>query len=93
MQESKNIENIPHELVMRDRKSMRMNGVCEVISFDDNSVVLKTVKGELAVEGAGLKVSALDTNKGEIMLDGNIQSVVYYDTNGDTRKGFFGRFR
>lgn len=93
MSENKVAEHISHELIMSDRKHLSVSGVCEVLSFDDNTVALKTVCGELNIEGEGLRVSELDTNKGNVVLDGSIQSVIYYDTVNETRRGLFGRFR
>ena len=49
---------LPHELIMKDRKRISVTGVTEVVSFDELSVVLKTACGELTVDGEGLHISA-----------------------------------
>jgi len=81
-----------HLLTLKDRKSLNINGIVEVMSFDDRSVMLKTVCGELSIEGNELHISELDTGKGEVSVDGNIEALTYYDTRSDERKGRFGRF-
>lgn len=86
-------ENINHEIVLSDRKKLTMNGVRDVLSFDEYTVRLDTVCGELEICGEDLKVSTLDTNKGDIVLDGNIESVVYYDKAKNERRGFFGKLK
>ena len=92
MPEVRSNEATLHELHLRDRKELTMNGVTEVVSFDDRSVVLKTVCGELSVEGEELHMSALDTAKGAVAVSGNIQSVIYYDKQTDGKRAKTGRF-
>ena len=93
MAEMKQNENTVHELYLHDRKRMTVSGVTDVISFDDTCVRLETVRGELVIDGEKLKISRLDTAKGDVDLDGSIDSVVYYDKDKTERKGFFGRLR
>ena len=80
-----------HDLVMHDRKGLSVTGVTEVVSFDDLSVVLKTVCGELTVDGEGLRISSLDTAHGTLEIDGSIQALSYFDKKHEGSKGFFGR--
>ena len=84
-------DNINHEIVLSSRKKLTMNGVRDVLSFDEYTVRLDTVCGELEICGDNLKVSTLDTNKGDIVLDGNIESVIYYDKTKNERRGIFGK--
>ena len=85
--------NQKHEIVLSDRKKLAINGVSEVISFDECLVQLETVCGELEVCGDSLKLSSLDKDKGEILLDGSIESVIYYDKGRNARRGFFGKLK
>ena len=82
-----------HDLHMTARKSMQIGGVCEVISFDDTCLVIKTVCGEMTVEGKEIKVGVLDTDRGVVSLDGKIDAIYYSDTESDDRRGFFGRLK
>lgn len=91
MADIKSNESTAHELRLTDRRTLNMNGVNEVISFDDSSVVLKTVCGELVIEGTELHISALDTARGAVAVDGNIQSIVYYDVKTGERRSRFGK--
>ena len=80
-----------HEFFMKDRKNVRLTGVTEVLSFDDTSVSLMTVCGELSVDGEGLRISSLDTVGGILMIDGNVHSLTYFDKKREGSKGVFGR--
>lgn len=73
------------------RKQLEVNGIIDVVRFDDISVVLQTVCGELTVEGSSLKMSVLDIDKGIVSLDGQVDSIYYSDETKETKKRLFGR--
>ena len=91
MADVKQQESREHLLTLKNRRSLTINGINEVESFDEGSVLLKTVCGELMIEGSELHISELDTNKGAVSVDGNIQSMTYYESKSEERKGRFGR--
>ena len=51
--------DLPHTLTLNDRKQLTMTGVCEVISFDDTAVILRTTMGTLTVQGSQLQLKTL----------------------------------
>lgn len=69
----------PHKLVVSQRKSGTVTGVLDVLSFDLNTVLLETEQGLLTVKGTDLHVNRLSVEKGEVDLEGNIDSVQYSD--------------
>ena len=91
MLDNLNEERKDHELILKNRGSLDMNGVVEVISFDDVSVLLKTVCGELYIEGKDLHLSTLDTSNGRVSVNGNIISLLYSEVKQNDRKSRFGR--
>ena len=74
---------LPHKITLTERKSMTMNGVSEVVSFDENTVVLKTVLGDLIIHGQGLQLKNLSPEGGQLAVEGVIYALIY----GQTRKG------
>ena len=70
-----------HKLVINNRKTSMVTGVLDVLSFDLNEVVLETEQGMLLVKGTDLYVNRLSVEKGEIDIAGNIDSIIYSDTN------------
>ena len=84
-------EKCQQVLELKMRKHLEVNGVIDVIRFDDTSVVLQTVCGELTVEGNGLKMSVLDKDKGVVSLDGQVDSIYYSEETNETKKRLFGR--
>ena len=68
---------LPHKLTLSERKNMIMTGVTEVISFDENSVVLHTALGTLIVQGNDLKLKTLSLDGGQVAVDGHISALIY----------------
>jgi sporulation protein YabP len=66
-----------HKLSLVGRKALTLTGVKEVISFDAKEVILETVQGVLLLRGDDLNVTRLLVEKGEVDLDGRIDSLVY----------------
>ena len=58
----------------------------EVISFDISEVLLETDMGMLKIQGADLHVNRLTLEKGEIDLEGRIDSIQYSEVS-DFKKG------
>ena len=81
------ISGRPHRLMMEDRGKMRMTGIVDVISFDEDQVVLDTDKGLLTIKGKDLCVSRLTLDKGEVDVDGQADSLVYSSNVSLRRSG------
>ncbi|MGI5874999.1 MAG: YabP/YqfC family sporulation protein [Bacillota bacterium] len=73
------MEEKGHRLVLEDRRELALSGVTEVDRSEDHRVVLKTVLGDLAVEGRGLRVRDLDLNSGDAVIGGKIDALVYFE--------------
>ena len=46
-----------HSLSLKGRARLTLDGVTEVVSFDEGAVILRTALGLLTVEGEGLHVT------------------------------------
>lgn len=77
----------PHSLALEERHRLCVSGVSEVLSFDEEQVVMDTNLGLLTVEGEGLHVEKLTLDAGELTLEGSIQSLSY--SREGKRKGSF----
>ena len=67
----------PHRLNMEDRKRIDFTGITDVVSFDPVKVVLESDYGHITIKGEGLHVNRLSVEKGELDLDGRVDSVCY----------------
>ena len=86
------IEKREHEIHIIKRNFMSVSGVNEVLSFDENSVTLVSVEGEVVIEGENIKIGALDTDKGVVTLSGKIGGFFYESDDKNEKRGFFSRF-
>ena len=69
-----------HTLTLRDRRFIQLTGVSDVISFDAGEIILETALGLLMIKGNELHMSHLTLEKGEINVDGNIDSLTYSES-------------
>ena len=83
-----------HEISLKSRKRMSISGVREVISFDENAVNLRTVCGDLAIEGEGLHIGVLDTERGMVALEGDsVDGMWYLREDSANKRGLFAKWR
>ncbi len=80
-----------HNIRLENRNMLYIDGVKDVVSFDDLSVVLNTEKGKLVINGNGLHVQQLLLETGNVIIDGEINELIYVDEIEQKRSGFFGR--
>ena len=75
-----------HKLIIGNRKNGNISGVVDVLSFDLNEIMLETEQGMLTIKGNDLHVNRLTLDKGEVDIEGKIDSLVYSD-NASMHKG------
>ncbi len=75
-----------HNLLLSSREKLTLSGVKEILNFDDTEVNLRTVCGDLTVEGSNIRISVLNVEKGEVEMEGKINAVYYYDVGNDESK-------
>lgn len=85
MEEKINIR--PHRLVIENRGSGTITGIQEVVSFDENQVVLDTEMGLLTLKGKELHINRLTLEKGEVDFHGNVESLTYSSNEALHRSG------
>ncbi len=69
--------NQNHRMQFANRKQGSITGVIDVMSFDLTDIVLETQMGMLTIKGNDLHVKRLTLEKGEIDIEGEIDSLVY----------------
>lgn len=68
-----------HKVTLSNRGAGTITGVNAVISFDPNEVLLETEQGVLLIKGNDLNVTKLTLDKGEVDVDGRVDSFTYSD--------------
>ena len=84
-------EGQEHSLQLKQRRKLTMTGVTEVVTFDENAVILKTGLGTLVVQGRDLQLKTLSPEGGQVVIAGKITSLVYEEPRpAGFFKGLFG---
>lgn len=87
MEDLNNSGKRPHKMMLTGRRTCSLTGVNDVLSFDVNEILLETEQGMLMIRGSELHVSRLSLDKGEVDIDGRIDSFTYSETAGYGGKG------
>lgn len=66
-----------HSLTMINRREMSLSGVSDVRSFSEALVELETCMGGLIIKGKCLTINKLNTETGELKVNGEINSINY----------------
>lgn len=77
---------MPHQLTLLERSRLAVTGVTDVVSFDEDAVILRTTLGTLIVQGNQLQLKTLSTDGGQVAVEGTI-SAMHYEEN--RQKGGF----
>lgn len=86
MEETKHL----HNLILKERKYLSISGVSDVDTFDEEKIILFTEDETLEIEGVNLHIQKLDVATGDLIIEGEIDSIIYTgNRNGGTKKGFF----
>ena len=81
---------MPHNIILEGREKLSISGVLDVQSFDEEQVLLETVRGMVLVRGQGLHVERLQLEAGELIVEGEI-GVIEYDDSVQPRGSWFKR--
>ena len=90
MQEGKKTMQMRHNVIMQDRHKLTISGVMDIDSFDEELVVVYTEQGELRIRGANLHMNKIDVDTGDLLVEGQVDSLSYSD-NISRKGGFFSK--
>ena len=69
-----------HKVDLLNRSLGVITGVRDVVSFDLNEIILDTEQGLLMIKGFNLHVKKLLVEKGEVEIDGKVDSFLYSES-------------
>ena len=71
------INFLNHNVIIDGRKKLNISGVKDVDSFDEETITLKTVMGDMTIKGEGLKIRSFNTESSDLSAEGKVHAVVY----------------
>lgn len=83
--EEKNISK-SHKVLLANRKNGAFSGVIDVLSFDVAEILLETELGMLLIKGHDLHVNRLSLEKGEVDIEGRIDSLTYSEVKSASKQ-------
>ena len=74
------------DLILENRGKLSISGVNDVLSFDDQVVIVETELGLLTVKGENIRVNKLSLDTSEVVLEGTISYLAYSDKDLEKNK-------
>ena len=85
LEERRNISQTTiQNLILENREKLSISGVLDVLSFDDQIVMVETELGLLTIKGENIRINKLSLDTSEIVVEGEIDSLAY--SNKDLNK-------
>ena len=75
-----------HKVLLINRKNGAFSGVVDVLSFYVAEILLETEQGMLLIKGHDLHVNRLSLEKGEIDIEGRIDSLIYSEVKSASKQ-------
>lgn len=79
--------NVIQNLVLENRGKLSISGVLDVLSFDDQVVIVETELGLLTVKGEDLRINKLSIDTSEVVIEGDIYCMNYSEKDMDKKGG------
>ena len=81
-------KDVVQNIILENRNKLSISGVNDVLSFDDQVVMIDTELGLLTVKGENIRINKLSLDTSEVIVDGEISSLTYsqkaQEKNGGT---------
>lgn len=81
--------NVIQNLILENREKLNVSGVLDVLSFDDQIVIIETELGLLTVKGDNLRINKLSTDTEEVTVEGNMFNLSYSERNNNSKETSF----
>lgn len=81
MVSTNNTGNIIQNLILENREKLTITGVVDVLSFDDQIVIVDTQLGLLTIKGEDLRINKLSIDSSEVVIEGEVFNLGYSDSD------------
>ena len=82
-----------HSVKIENRQNIFITGVNDLVSFDEETVIVDTKMDVMIIHGHNLHVNKLNLDDGELSIDGEINDINYETQNsiGKNKSSFFAK--
>lgn len=82
-----NNSGILQNLFLENREKLTLSGVSDVLSFDDQIIIIETDLGLLTVKGEDIRINKLSIDTSDIIIEGHINSLIYSASDIQKKNG------
>lgn len=76
-------------LILSNRRNLKLEGIVEIISTSDTTIVLKLKDTTLNILGENINITKLDVSSGTLEAEGKFNNIKYGVKNGNFLKRLF----
>ena len=77
--------------ILENRNKLSVSGVKDVLSFDDQVIIMETELGLLTVKGENLKINKLSIDTSDVVVEGEISSLSYSEQSKVKQEGLLSK--
>ena len=81
-------KTITENLYLSNRRNLKIDGIVEIISTSDSSILAKLKDTNLHIQGNGISITRLDITDGILEATGNFELIKYGKSGGIFKKIF-----
>lgn len=78
-------------IILENRGNLTITGIEQVESFNDNTIILNSIKGGIVIKGNELNISNLNLERGNLNIEGTINSITYSNKDNIGKNSLFGK--
>ena len=84
--------NVIQNIVLENREKLSISGALDVLSFDDQIIIVETELGLLTIKGEDLRSNKLSIDTSETIVNGNIMQIAYSENTMEKKgEGIFSK--
>lgn len=80
------LTNVIQNLVLENRSKLSVSGVLDVLSFDDQLIIIETELGLLTIKGENLRINKLSIDSSEVIVEGDINNLAYSESDSEKKE-------
>lgn len=89
VEERKVSTSVLQNIILENRSKLTITGVLDVLSFDDQIIVVETELGLLTIKGENLRINKLSIDSSEVIVEGDIINLGYTEKDLDKKNSTF----
>ena len=79
--------SIIQNIILENREKLTLSGITDVLSFDDQIIIVETDLGLLTIKGDNLRINKLSIDTTEVIIEGSINNLAYSNSEISKKGG------